>query len=79
MLGQRDYSVCFAPGTCPPLAAPVDGFVYYDYDAEGNGEYLAGTLAYFSCDSGFELFGEAARMCQHNMTWTNSQPNCLSE
>ena len=56
-----------------------DGVIVYPMDPEESGEYLSGTVASFVCDEGFELFGESTRMCQNNMTWTDSQPSCLSE
>ena len=65
-----------SPGTCPPLTVPADGSISYSMDPDDNNEYLSGTLATFSCNEGFEIFGESTRMCQHNMTWTKSQPSC---
>ena len=65
-------------GTCQTLSAPADGSISYSMDQDENGKYLSGTVANFSCDEGFELFGESTRMC-HNLTWTNNQPSCQSE
>ena len=67
------------PGTCASLTAPADGSISYSTAPDENNEYLSGTLATFICDEGFEVFGESTRMCQHNMTWTNSQPSCQGE
>ena len=67
------------PGTCPPLTALPDGSILYSTDPNENNEYNLNTTASFTCDEGFELFGEPTRMCQNDMTWTGSQPSCQGE
>lgn len=34
------------------------------------------SMVTYSCDEGFELEGEASRMCQANGKWTGSDPMC---
>ena len=43
--------------TCPSLNAPANGTVIYNVDLE------FGTLAVYSCDTGFSLLGNSSRTC----------------
>lgn len=47
--------------------------------ADKNNDYLAGTVATFQCEEGFEVFGHTMRKCQNNMTWSESSPSCLGK
>ena len=55
--------------TCPPLQAPSDGSVKYsDRDL--------GSVAEYSCDKGFSLKGDHARVCQSDGNWSGEKPVC---
>ena len=55
------------------------GTVGYSDALESNNEYLSGTVATYTCNNGFELFGDVTRTCQNDGTWTGSEPtSCQS-
>ena len=55
------------------------GAVSYSDALESNNEYLSGTVATYTCNDGFELFGDVTKTCQNDGTWTGSEPtSCQS-
>ena len=56
---------------CPRLDDPPDGTV----SVTG---YSIGHFATYSCDDGFDLVGEAVRMCMDNSQWSGDAPQCIS-
>ena len=50
--------------TCPPLTAPINGFVTYSSStSDKNGNYAFNAMANHSCDTGFVLVGNNTRTC----------------
>ena len=37
-----------------------------------------GSVATYSCDTGYDLIGDMERVCQDNGTWSGNQPVCQS-
>ena len=66
-------------GTCQPLPLVDNGLIAYSVLANENNEYLAGSVANYTCEDGFEIFGMSTRTCQRNMTWSGHEPCCHSE
>ena len=54
---------------CPELESPQNGTVSYD-------DRIYPNDAEYSCDDGFDLEGEATRMCQIDGEWTGEAPVC---
>ena len=54
---------------CPELESPQNGTVTQE-------ERIYPNEAEYSCDDGFELEGEAVRMCQIDGEWTGEAPIC---
>ena len=52
------------------LENPLNG------DVTTNGTTL-GSSASYSCRAGYELEGDATRVCQPNQSWSNTEPSCL--
>ena len=57
---------------CGTLQSPKDGNVQLD-------STLFGSIATYSCNSGFRLVGEANRTCTQNGTWSNRPSSCAGE
>ncbi|XP_066300510.1 P-selectin-like [Branchiostoma lanceolatum] len=53
---------------CPTLTSPTNGGV------GGSNSY--GSVATFTCDSGYNLVGASTRTCQADGTWSGSSPTC---
>ena len=73
------YDGKYSAGVCELLDVPQYGSIGYSMPADENNDYLAGTVATFQCEEGFELFGNMTRTCQNNMTWSKSSPSCLGK
>lgn len=56
---------------CGPLDAPENGSVMQPDTTEGG-------VTTFSCQAGFDLIGNATRVCQSTAAWTGMQPTCQS-
>ena len=73
------YSLCmyvvFSPPlvTCDDLAKVTNGVITYNL---ANFPRLKDTVATYSCTMGLELFGESARTCQNDRTWSGMEPYC---
>ncbi len=68
------YVQCFffpAVVTCLTLTDPTNGMV----DVLNNN---FGTVANYSCDTGYMLTGDVIRVCEVNGDWSGSEPTCDS-
>ena len=52
-----------------------NGAVAYSRDPV-NGQYTVGTIASFSCYSGYRRDGPSSRTCQISGKWNQRTPNC---
>ena len=57
---------------CPTLMNPLNGRVSYS-----STEYSS--VATYTCDLGYEVFGPLARTCQANEVWSGSETTCQGE
>uniref|UniRef100_A0A8C4UR48 Uncharacterized protein n=1 Tax=Falco tinnunculus TaxID=100819 RepID=A0A8C4UR48_FALTI len=64
--------VCLSAETCPQLAVPLNGRML-------GRSMRVGHDVHFVCDAGFRLVGSETRACQHDCTWSGTQPFCRSE
>ena len=55
---------------CAMLKAPAHGSVRLTNENKFN------SVATYSCDYGYELFGDNARFCQSTGIWTGKPPGC---
>ena len=53
------------------IAVPSDGLVTVD-----DNEMMIGSIANYTCDTGFLLQGKSSRVCQANGTWSSNPPSC---
>ncbi len=65
MLSSNLYSAI----SCGDLENPVNGVVVLSGT-------VFGSLATYSCDSGYILVGEQTRSCQANNQWSGRAPTC---
>ena len=56
---------------CGDLTPPSKGSVAFTFTTFGNG-----SIANYSCDTGYILYGDMNRTCQSNGTWSGSAPTC---
>ncbi len=56
---------------CGSLSNPADGSVSYSQTTEGS-------IATYSCSSGFEMTGASSTVCGSDGVWSNSAPTCTS-
>ena len=61
--------ISFLAVDCGALKPPSDGQVFFQ-------STLFLSEATYSCNSGFELVGEATRTCQANGQWSGEEPQC---
>ena len=66
-------AIMSVPEDCGPLSSPDNGEV-----DTGEGT-RAGAQATYTCDLGFELFGESQRVCGRDGVWNGSQPECRGQ
>ncbi|GBN01312.1 CUB and sushi domain-containing protein 1 [Araneus ventricosus] len=57
--------------TCPYPAVPI-----YASIVLSNKDLSVGTTVTYSCDEGYELFGESSRACLPSGKWSGEIPNC---
>lgn len=55
------------------LLNPENGNVVFNSEGE------FGTIATYSCFTGYNLIGDETRMCQSNRLWTGQAPICESK
>ena len=55
---------------CGNLTAPSVGSVTYSSGTTFQ------SVATFDCNTGYNLEGDATRMCQANASWSNNDPSC---
>ena len=80
----KQYHPFFAVIECPTLIAPANGQVSYTTDMSS--PFDIGTVATFSCDTGFSLNGTIATFtCADDDqadtigTWGGTEPSCLGK
>ena len=56
---------------CGDPSIPYNGGVRYV-------DTLEDSVANYSCDFGFRLFGDSQRICQSNAIWSGAVPTCIS-
>ena len=57
---------------CGPLLNPVNGTISLM-------RTTIGSVANYSCDSGFLLMGLSSRICEVNQSWSGDAPVCEGE
>ncbi|XP_060561897.1 uncharacterized protein LOC132721593 [Ruditapes philippinarum] len=57
---------------CPLLNAPLQGFVSFNTDTNSYG-----TVAKFSCQSGYHVTGNRTAKCLHDGFWDSTVPTCI--
>ena len=63
------YAILYeSAGLCHILPAPANGFVVLNDSIEGS-------TANYSCNSGYQLVGDAIRTCRDGQ-WTGTAPEC---
>ncbi len=62
---------CFSAVDCGPLGNPADGLVVILSTTT-----TFGSIAIYNCTSGYNLTGEATRVCQADGVWNSSDPTC---
>ena len=60
------------------MIAPTNGMVSYSSPVEG-GSYVYGTVATFTCSTGFSLDGPLTRTCGEQGTFSGTIPSCICE
>ena len=67
----------FFPDYCPPLSL-ANGTVSYNRNAiPGSiGQSSVGTIASFTCHTGYSRFGPTSRTCQSSGNWSGQNPEC---
>ncbi len=62
---------------CPDLTALINGMIGYDIGITG--PRLVGTMATYTCNTGYTLTQDSVRVCQNDRTWSGSTPTCQGE
>ena len=55
---------------CPSLTDPKNGTV-------NEGGFVPGSIATYTCDSGYSLDGSETRECQDDGNWDGVAPTCI--
>ena len=67
--GMHTY-VCIHAVHCPPLTAPLNGYL-------SSSATVSGTVVEVTCNEGYLLEGERELVCQSSGSWSNSVPFCV--
>ena len=59
---------------CPTLTNPNNGMLICSL--EGDGFAISGDFCGLTCDNGYELIGNAIRICQTDGSWSGSEAVC---
>ena len=54
----------------------VCGELSIEYGSVNTGLSVEGVIANYTCDTGFELIGNAGRVCLSNGLWSETNPAC---
>ena len=57
---------------CGSLSDPTNGQVNFTTTTEGS-------VANYTCDTGYDLVGDTTRTCQNDGQWSGSEPTCQSK
>ncbi|XP_072019518.1 complement receptor type 2-like isoform X10 [Amphiura filiformis] len=68
------FPTCMEHVSCPTPDIPEDGGI-----SPATGSYDQGQQVVFNCDSGFQLRGVPAVVCQQDGSWSKESPFCLKE
>ena len=60
---------------CPVLSL-ANGQVSYQYNMVEDGSPDVGSVASFTCNSGYSLHGDSSRTCQTSGSWSQQTPTC---
>ena len=63
--------------TCPDLTALTNGMIGYDIGITG--PRPMGTMATYTCNTGYIVNRDSVRVCQNDRTWNGSTPTCQGE
>ena len=65
------------PVVCSSLGTRANGQITYSPDATSPHDF--GTVATFTCNTGFSLRGDRMRTCGSGEVWSGSSPVCVGE
>ena len=68
------FHINFLGTTCFDLSVPLNGVITYSTGSTYNRP--VGTMATYSCNTGYALNGGSTRTCQLGWTWSGSAPAC---
>ena len=70
--GKSEFVTYFSTGVviCPPLPSPANGRVSV-------GPRTPGSVANYSCNTGYQLEGSVRRTCLNDGTWSEREPICI--
>ena len=63
--------------TCSSLGAFANGQITYSTDTTSPHDF--GTVATFTCNTGFSLSGDSTRICGSGGVWSGSSPVCIGK
>ncbi len=76
LIGLKIISVyCIRAAVCQDLPSPVNGMISYDTMFSPR---PTGTVATYTCGTGYDIFGPRTRTCQSDTTWSGRRRHCLS-
>ncbi len=64
------------PATCPDLQEMTNIKIIYDMNPMHMGSRSVGTVATYTCDTGYTLNGGTTRTCGSDRVWSGSSPVC---
>ena len=54
----------------------MNGKIDYSQPVAGRGDTEFGSVATYTCNTGYDLTGESKRTCQATGTWSGKEPKC---
>ncbi len=70
----KDHNICIMyTAVCEDLPPPANGVISYDRMFFPR---PAGTVATYTCDTGYDIFGRSTRTCQLDTTWSGGDTVC---
>ena len=71
-----NLSSYFSLATCVAIATLTNGTVTGATSTNTLNRPIAGSIAIYTCDPGFTLFGSNTSTCSSNGTWSDPEPFC---